>query len=193
MTIHHFNLLTDSAKKTIISEIQNLVLPTSPFYIPTMKSGANFNYSMTCMGERGWISDTQGYRYTNLHPITGKPFAKMIPSIITLLDYLKLQGLIPNDYNAQTCLINKYEQGNKLGLHQDKDETNKTAPIISISIGADAIFQLGGLKRNDQIQEITLKSGDIFIFGEDDRMRFHGIKAILNGNKRLNLTIRQID
>jgi DNA oxidative demethylase len=193
MTIHHLNLLTPHARKTLIHEIQTLVLPHSPFFTPTMKSGASFNYQMTCLGEMGWISDRKGYRYSQYHPITGKPFSPMIPSIITLIDYLKLQGLIPNDYQAQTCLINKYETGSKLGLHQDQDELNKTAPIISISLGADAIFQLGGFKRNDPIQEITLTSGDIFIFGDTDRMRYHGIKGILNGNKRLNLTIRQID
>jgi len=190
--IHHLNLLNISARQTIINQIQTLVLPSSPFFIPIMKNGSQFNYQMTCMGEQGWISDSYGYRYTKLHPITHKPWPKMIPSLITLIDYLKLQGLIPNNYQAQTCLINKYEKGNKLGLHQDKDELNKTAPIISISLGADAIFQLGGLTRNDKLEEITLKSGDIFIFGGEDRMRFHGIKKIL-GEKRINLTIRQLD
>ncbi|CCI37830.1 MAG: alpha-ketoglutarate-dependent dioxygenase AlkB [Microcystis sp.] len=192
MTIHHLPLLTKTAQHTLIREIQTLVLPESPLFTPTMKSGAKFHYQMTCCGETGWISDTLGYRYTTLHPITGKPWASLTPSLLTLIDYLKLQGYIPANYQAQTCLINKYLPGNKLGLHQDNSERNLTAPIISISLGASGIFQLGGLNRHDPIEEITLQPGDIFIMGEDDRLRFHGFKGILNGKKRVNLTIRQV-
>lgn len=194
MAIYHSNLLSTSARQIIINEIQNLVLPCVPFFIPTTKSGKSFHYQMTCMGECGWVSDQQGYRYQLTHPFTHKPWAKMIPSIANILiPYLKFQGLILNNYQAQTCLINKYEKGSKLGLHQDKDETNKIAPLISISLGADGIFQLGGLTYNDPLQEIILKSGDVLILSEKDRMRYHGIKGIINGDKRLNLTIRQVD
>jgi alkylated DNA repair protein (DNA oxidative demethylase) len=112
MTIHHLPLLTKTAQHTLIREIQTLVLPESPLFTPTMKSGAKFHYQMTCCGETGWISDTLVYRYTTLHPITGKPWASLTPSLLTLIDYLKLQGYIPANYQAQTCLINKYSHFN---------------------------------------------------------------------------------
>lgn len=192
MTIHHLPLLTKAAQQKLIHEIHTLVLPFSPLFTPIMKSGAKFNYQMTCCGEIGWISDRSGYRYTKLHPITQQPWASFPPSLLIILDYLKLQGYIPEDYQAQTCLINKYLISNKLGLHQDKDEQNLTAPIISISLGASGIFQLGGMNRKDDLQEIILNSGDIFIMADEDRLRFHGFKGILKGEKRVNLTIRQV-
>lgn len=192
MTIHHFPLLTKTGRQTLIHEIQTLVLPRSPLFTPIMKSGAKFNYQMTCCGEIGWISDRSGYRYTDLHPVTQRTWASFPPSLLTILDYLESQGYIPADYQAQTCLINKYLAGHKLGLHQDNSERNLTAPIISISLGAPGIFQLGGLRRKDPIQEIILKPGDIFIMGDEDRLRFHGFKGILEGQKRVNLTIRQV-
>jgi len=192
MTIQHFSLLNKTTRQQIIDEIHSLVLPISPLFTPKMKSGAKFNYQMTCCGDIGWISDHFGYRYSKLHPETQQPWAKFPPSLSTIIDYLKLQRYIPKNYQAQTCLINKYLAGDKLGLHQDKDEQNLTAPIISISLGASGIFQLGGMNRKDQVQEIILNPGDIMIMADEDRLRFHGFKGILKGHKRVNLTIRQV-
>ncbi|WP_072319909.1 alpha-ketoglutarate-dependent dioxygenase AlkB [Microcystis aeruginosa] len=95
--------------------------------------------------------------------------------------------------NRRTCLINKYTENSSLGLHQDNTEKNLQAPIISISLGATGIFQIGGFKRSDPIKEIALESGAILILSGEDRMRFHGLKKITNGLKRINLTIRQIN
>jgi alkylated DNA repair protein (DNA oxidative demethylase) len=192
MTIHHLQLLTKTVQQTIINEIKDIIIPECPFFTPTTPSGAKFHVQMTSCGEKGWISDASGYRYTNLHPITKNAWPPLLPSIQTLIDYLKLQGYIPEDYQGQTCLINKYLRGNRLGLHQDIDEKNKTAPIISVSLLASGVFQLGGLHRRDPIEEIILHPGDVFIMGGKDRLRFHAFKGIVNGEIRINLTIRQI-
>jgi alkylated DNA repair protein (DNA oxidative demethylase) len=190
--IYHFNCLNEQARKTIVQEIQTLVLPQAPLFTPTMKSGASFRYQMTNCGDWGWLSDRQGYRYTQINPMTQQPWPPLIPSIVTLIDFLKLQGYIPKDFKPETCLINKYLPGDKLGIHQDNSEENLTAPIISISLGAPGIFLLGGLNRNDPLTELLLNPGDVFIMGGEDRLRFHGFKGITQGKKRVNLTIRQV-
>ncbi|QGZ92874.1 hypothetical protein GQR42_24580 [Microcystis aeruginosa FD4] len=109
-----------------------------------------------------------------------------------MIKILKQKEAIPNNYRPETCLINKYLENSRLGLHQDNTEKNLKAPIISISLGATGIFQIGGFTRSDPIKEINLESGTILILSGEDRMRFHGLKKITNGQKRINLTIRQI-
>jgi DNA oxidative demethylase len=169
----------------------------SPLFTPVMPgSGAKFNYQMTNCGDWGWISDIKGYRYTREHPVTGEPWAA-IPEIIrtSAMNLAEAYGysLLP-----QTCLINYYPAGGKLGLHQDNSEKNQTAPIISFSLGDDAVFLIGGLRRSDPTKEIVLRSGDALIMGGEARMAFHGVKKILPKTSnflrhggRINLTIRE--
>lgn len=192
MSIHHLNLLRQPARQQIIKEISELVLPKNPFFSPVMKNGSRFRYQMTNCGELGWVSDKHGYRYQAYHPENNNPWVPLIPSLQSLVEFLKLQGYINADYNPQSCLINKYLKGQNLGLHQDNSEKDWQSPIISISLGAPGIFQLGGLNRSDRLEDIILEPGDIFIMGGEDRMRFHAFKGISAGEKRINLTIRQV-
>jgi alkylated DNA repair protein (DNA oxidative demethylase) len=191
--IHHFPLLNPTARRKLISEIATEVLPQSPFFTPVMKNGASFQYTMTNCGTLGWVSDTQGYRYTKHHPYLGTPWAKFTPSIREIINFLKSREYIPADFNPEACLINKYLFGSSLGKHQDNTEKDLTAPIISISLGAPGIFLLGGTKRNDRMTEYLLKPGDIFIMSQGDRNRYHAFKGITHGEKRVNLTIRQVN
>ncbi len=191
--IYHFPLLSPVARKALISEIAFKVLPQSPFFTPIMRNGAKFQYEMTNCGELGWISDTQGYRYTTYHPHLGTTWAKIPDSIIAIIDFLKLQGYLPKPFKAETCLINKYTKGQKLGQHRDNTEKDLTSPIISISLGAPGIFLLGGMERTTPTTEYLLCPGDIFIMTGSDRLRYHGFKGITQGNKRINLTIRQVN
>ncbi len=168
-----------------------------PLFTPVMKSGKSFNYQMTSCGELGWISDTKGYRYSETHP-NGKPWTP-IPEMINNLAKDLANQIGEPGYIPQTCLINYYQKVGKLGLHQDNSEKNLKPAIISISLGDDAIFLMGGNKRNDITQEIILKSGDIIILYGESRLAYHGIKKIipdtsklLKNGGRLNLTIRQI-
>ncbi len=158
-----------------------------------MKNGASFRYTMTNCGKLGWVSDTQGYRYTKYHPYLGTPWAKLTPSIREIINFLKSQKYISADFNPEACLINKYLFGESLGKHQDNTEKDLTAPIISISLGAPGIFLLGGTKRNDPMTEYLLNPGDIFIMSKSDRNRYHAFKGITHGEKRVNLTIRQVN
>lgn len=192
MTVIHFSGLNSNERQQLISEIATLIIPKSPFFIPVMKSGAKFHYEMTNCGDYGWISDRQGYRYTKTHPITHQTWPALPPLLITIVEKFKVQGYISNTFRPETCLINKYLKGQSLGLHQDNTEEILEAPIISLSLGSSGIFLLGGFKRSEPTQKILLHSGDIFILSGEDRMRFHGFKGIIQGHKRINLTIRQV-
>ena len=191
--IHHLPLLNPTARHRIISDIALLVLPQSPFFTPIMKTGTPFQYEMTNCGELGWVSDIQGYRYTKYHPYLGTPWAKLPRSIREIINFLKSQEYIPAEFKPEACLINKYLFGASLGKHQDNTEKDLTAPIISISLGAPGIFLLGGTKRNEPMTKYLLKPGDIFIMSEGDRNRYHAFKGITHGEKRVNLTIRQVN
>lgn len=170
----------------------------SPLYTPTMPSGKPFNCQQTSCGNYGWISDRSGYRYSEIHPNTGKPFAP-IPEVIYNLSKSLATQIGEFDYIPQSCLINYYKSSGRLGLHQDNSEKNLKPAIISISLGDDAVFLIGGTKRSDATQEILLKSGDIIIMNGKSRLLFHGVKKIITGTSnllknggRLNLTIRQV-
>jgi alkylated DNA repair protein (DNA oxidative demethylase) len=192
MAIIIMQKLPPSERKILIGEIGRAI-EEAPLFTPQMpRSGANFRYQMSNCGPLGWISDRAGYRYATTHPITGKPWPPFPPSLDKIIKILKQEEKIPNNYRPETCLINKYLENSSLGLHQDNTEKNLQAPIISISLGAMGIFQIGGFKRNDPIKEIALESGAILILSGEDRMRFHGLKKIF-GPKRINLTIRQIN
>ncbi|GCL52204.1 alkylated DNA repair protein [Microcystis aeruginosa NIES-3804] len=193
MAIIMMEKLPPTERKILIGEIGKII-EEAPLFTPQMpRSGANFHYQMSNCGPLGWISDRAGYRYAPNHPITGKPWPPFPPSLDKIIKILKQKEIIPNNYRPETCLINKYTENSKLGLHRDNTEKNLQAPIISISLGATGIFQIGGFKRSDPIKEIALESGAILILSGEDRLRFHGLKKIINGTKRINLTIRQIN
>lgn len=178
-----------------IAEIEQIT-KQAPFRNMLTPNGYKMSVAMTNCGEVGWVTDLTGYRYTQQDPLTGKNW----PAIPELFRKLALQAAnlagYP-DFQPQGCLINRYLVGTKLSLHQDKDEKNLKAPIVSFSLGLPASFQWGGLKRNDKKQRITLNHGDALIWGGVDRLRFHGILPIKQdsherlGEQRINLTFRQ--
>ncbi|MEA5619933.1 alpha-ketoglutarate-dependent dioxygenase AlkB [Cronbergia sp. UHCC 0137] len=196
--LHLQNYLSESQQREILHHCREIG-KRAPLFIPTMKNRSPFNYQMTNCGKVGWISDQNGYQYIENHPVTNKPW-QPIPEVIRNLT--KSLAAKVGDYNftPETCLINYYQKENsKLGIHQDNTEINKAAPIISISLGDDGIFLIGGKRRKDPTKEIILKSGDILILHDESRMFYHGIKGIvpgtsnlLNSGGRLNLTIRQV-
>lgn len=178
-------------------ELARQIASTSPLFQPLMYSGKKINCQMTSCGDFGWISDRNGYRYDRLHPSTHKPFPPM-PKEFSDLAIKIAKSVGEFDYKPQSCLINYYQKSGKLGIHQDNTEHNLLPAIISISLGDDAIFAIGGKKYSDPVSEITLKSGDVFVLHGDSRLFFHGIKKIipssnlLKNGGRLNLTIRQV-
>jgi alkylated DNA repair protein (DNA oxidative demethylase) len=195
--LHLQQYLSKSQQQEILQHCREIG-KKSPLFSPTMKNGSPFNYQMTNCGKVGWISDQNGYRYDDKHPVTNKPW-QPIPGVIRNL--VKSLAAEVGDYNykPETCLINYYTQSSKLGLHQDNTEVNQKSPIISISLGDDGIFLIGGKRRKDPTKEIILKSGDILILHGESRMFYHGIKGIILGTSnllksggRLNLTMRQV-
>ena len=176
-----------------------MVIEQAPLFIKTMPTGAAFRYRCTSAGRYGWISDKAGFRYVDAHPITSLPFPQMPPLIEQIASEAAIQyGL---HIKPESALINWYDHDGTLGLHQDKTEISR-APVVSISIGDDCVFIVGGLKRTDRKSELILKSGDVLIFGAEDRLIFHGVKKIipltaprelgLKQAGRLNITVRQV-
>jgi DNA oxidative demethylase len=172
------------------------VMEEAPLFTPTMpRSGKPMSVRMTNCGLLGWVTDKErGYRYQPTHPVTGKPWPAM-PEVL-----LKLWREVAG-YPAppEACLVNYYSGDAKMGLHQDKDEEDFAAPVVSVSLGDSAIFRVGGLTRKDETQALELKSGDVVVLGGNDRLAFHGIDRILPGTSallpeggRLNLTLRRV-
>lgn len=185
---------SSAIQRALVGEVLAL-LEASPLFQPTMpRSGKPMSVRMTNLGSLGWISDKSGYRYGELHPETGRPWAA-IPE--TLLDLWADVA----DYPAppQACLVNWYEAGSHLGLHIDADETAKEAPVVSVSLGSRALFRLGGEKRSDPTSSMRLASGDVVVLGGRARRAYHGIDRIypnsstlIPGGGRINLTLRRV-
>jgi DNA oxidative demethylase len=172
------------------------VVAAAPFYTPTMpRTGKPFSVRMTNCGPLGWVSDkTGGYRYQASHPVTGRSWPKM-PQM--LLEIWKAVAGYPG--LPEACLVNLYEPGAKMGSHRDEDEQDTSAPVVSISLGDDATFHVGGLQRAASKRRMILKSGDVVVLGGAARMAYHGIDRIHPGTSgvlplggRLNLTLRRV-
>ncbi len=166
----------------------------APFYRPVMpKSGVPFSVEETNFGSLGWVSDREGYRYAKTHPVAGKPWPDIPPALLTLWEELAGFAEPP-----ECCLVNLYREGAKMGLHQDRDETPR-APVLSVSLGDDAVFRIGGDTRKGKTASVKLSSGDVLTFGGVARMAYHGIDRVIAGSStlvpgggRINLTLRRV-
>lgn len=176
-------------------EVVREVVEKAPLYVPRMpRTGKPMSVRMTNCGSLGWVTDKErGYRYQPTHPATGEPWPDM-PEL--LLDLWRTYADWPDEPEA--CLINFYEEGAKMGLHQDKDEEDARAPVLSISLGDTAIFRVGAAE-GGRTTSFRLESGDIVVLGGEGRMARHGIDRILPGTSdllknggRLNLTLRRV-
>lgn len=172
------------------------VAAQSPFRQMVTPGGYTMSVAMTSCGKLGWTSSRSGYRYSATDPLTGKPWPGLPPAFRRLCDEAAKAAGYP-DFTPDTCLINRYEPGAKLSLHQDKDEPNLRAPIVSVSLGLPAVFQWGGLKRNDPLKRLLLEHGDVVVWGGPSRLFYHGIQPLKPGHHpdaggyRYNLTFRQ--
>lgn len=195
---HFFkNYLDFQTQLQIILDIETLLKTTEPF-INFTRYGRPYNVTNANAGEYGWFSDTTGYHYSKTHPETGLPWPAIPKNILNVVSGLvNLTGY--QNFKPESCYINFYSAKSTLGLHQDNSEKNLSAPIISISLGSSAIFELGGLNKKDKTEKIILESGDCYVQGGDSRLYYHGINKIIpNSSKlipddgRINLTIRQV-
>ena len=172
--IHHPGWLDAAARQRLADEVAG-VLETAPPFTPRMpRTGKPFSVRMSNAGPLGWVSDVAGYRYQPDHPETGRPWPAMPATARAAWDALADHPLPP-----EACLINLYAPGTRMGLHQDRDEADLTAPVVSLSLGAAALFRYGGLKRSDPTRSIRLMAGDALVIGGPSRLIHHGVDRII--------------
>jgi DNA oxidative demethylase len=172
------------------------VIRIAPLFVPRMpRTGKPFSVRMSNCGTLGWVSDREGgYRYQATHPETGRPWPAMPCQLTGLWD-----EVADFRHRPEACLINYYSAGTRMGSHRDADEEDFTAPVVSVSLGDDAVFHVGGSRRGDAKQRLTLRSGDVVVLGGEARLAYHGIDRVLSGTStlldeggRLNLTLRRV-
>jgi len=187
--------MDEAAQNALLDEIRRIIT-VAPLFTPTMpRSGKPMSVRMTNCGPLGWVTDKEGgYRYQTTHPVTGKPW----PPMPQMLHDLWLE-LADYRFPPEACLVNYYAGEAKMGLHQDKDEEDFAAPVLSVSLGDTGIFRLGGTSRKDPTEKLELKSGDVVLLGGVDRLAYHGIDRIIPGTSgliaeggRFNLTLRRV-
>jgi DNA oxidative demethylase len=182
------------AQERLLAAVE-AVLREAPAYTPRMpKSGKPLSVRMSNCGPLGWVTDARGYRYQPDHPQTGAPWPPIPPIILAAWQEL---GRYPHPPEA--CLINVYGPDARLGLHQDRDEQDFAAPVVSLSLGDSCLFRIGGLKRGEASSTVRLASGDAVVLGGAARLVFHGVDRILPGTStllpeggRINLTLRRV-
>ncbi|MCF6291776.1 MAG: alpha-ketoglutarate-dependent dioxygenase AlkB [Robiginitomaculum sp.] len=176
-------------------ELVRAGIKKAPFYQPIMpKTGQPTSVIMSNFGELGWVSEKSGYRYDSLHPKTAKPWPKMPQELLDLW-----RDVTTWPQNPQSCLINWYREKSRLGLHIDASEQAKNAPIVSVSLGDQALYRMGGLERNSPTGSFKLSSGDVLVLADTARHCYHGVDRIYGGTStlipkggRINLTLRVV-
>jgi DNA oxidative demethylase len=186
--------LDRNAQDALLAAIR-AVIAAAPLYTPRMpKSGHPLSVRMTNCGPLGWVTDERGYRYQASHPVTGAPWPP-IPDI--LLDAWRELARYP--HLPEACLVNVYGPDARMGLHQDRDEEDLSAPVVSLSLGDTCLFRVGGQKRSDPTRSLKLSSGDAVVLGGVARLAFHGVDRIMPGTStllpeggRINVTLRRV-
>ena len=184
--------LDAAAQAAMVNDLRRVVV-AAPLFAPVTPRGRPMSVRMTAAGRFGWISDRGGYRYARQHPGGGDWPA--IPD--TVLAVWRSVGGV--DRAPDCCLVNFYDAGARMGLHQDRDEADFTMPVVSISLGDDALFRVGGAVRGGRTQSIWLQSGDVAVMAGDARLAFHGVDRLRPGSSsllpkggRINLTLRVV-
>ncbi|HEV2563203.1 MAG TPA: alpha-ketoglutarate-dependent dioxygenase AlkB [Rhizomicrobium sp.] len=181
-------------QKSLIADVLARI-EQAPFYRPKMPvSGKPFSVEQTSFGSLGWISDARGYRYEPVHPNTHDAWPEIPPLLLHLWNATTQYPAPP-----ECCLVNLYRGPARMGLHQDRDEEARDAPVLSVSLGDEALFRIGGETRRGPTKSLRLRSGDVLIFGGPARLAFHGIDRVMAGTcglipggGRLNLTLRRV-
>ncbi|HEX4411792.1 MAG TPA: alpha-ketoglutarate-dependent dioxygenase AlkB [Xanthobacteraceae bacterium] len=185
----------DRAQQADLVAALDDIFTAAPLFTPRMpKSGRPFSVRMSNCGPLGWLSDEGGYRYATSHPETGKPWPPLPDTLLALWNDVGGYSHPP-----EACLINFYAPAAKMGSHQDRDEADFTAPVVSVSLGDSCLFRVGGRKRSDPTHSFRLNSGDVLVLGGDARLAFHGVDRLYAGTStlladggRINLTMRRV-
>lgn len=181
----------NAAAQTRLIEVLRPILKSAPLFRPVTPSGKEMSVRMTSAGALGWVTDKAGYRYQNHHP-KGDHWPQIPDPILDIW-----RDLVSTERAPDCCLINYYGEGARMGLHQDKDEADFSWPVLSVSLGDDALFRIGNTTRGGKTESIWLNSGDVVIMGGPARLTYHGVDRIRHGSSRLlpkggriNLTMR---
>lgn len=172
------------------------VTAQAPFRHMETPGGYTMSVALTNCGQLGWTSDARGYRYARIDPLSGQPWPAMPQAFMQLAQAAAAEAGFPG-FEPDACLVNRYEPGSRLSLHQDRNERDYGAPIVSVSLGMPAMFLFGGDQRADKASRTPLFHGDVVVWGGVDRLRYHGIMPIKDlphprlGSQRINFTIRR--
>lgn len=184
------------AQEALVEEIR-AVVAAAPLYVPQMpKTGKPMSVRMTNCGSFGWVTDRDGgYRYQETHPVTGGPWPAIPATLLRIWEEVSGYPAPP-----QACLVNFYDEEARMGLHQDRDEKTFEAPVVSVSLGDQCLFRIGGTARSAPTRSFRLSSGDLVVLGGESRLSFHGVdrvspgtSTLLRNGGRINLTLRRVD
>jgi len=186
--------LDRAAQEALLAALRDL-FASAPLYTPRLpRTGKPMSVRMSNCGPLGWITDEAGYRYQPRHPETGRPWPPMPQTVLAAWE-----ALADYPHPPESCLINYYGPTAKMGLHQDRDEHDFAAPVVSLSLGDTCLFRIGGSSRGDPTRTIRLASGDALVLGGKARLAYHGVDRILPGSStllaeggRINLTLRRV-
>lgn len=192
--VHVPGYLDRTAQEGLVAELR-AALAVAPLFQPRMpKTGKPFSVRMTNLGPLGWVSDEAGYRYQPAHPETGRPWPAFPEAVLKAW-----HDLAGYPHPPEACLVNWYGEGARMGLHQDRDEADFDAPVVSLSLGDTAVFRVGGTERKGRTRSVRLESGDAFVLGGPSRLAFHGVDRVIAGTStllpqggRINLTLRRV-
>ena len=179
----------------LLSALQSIV-SAAPFRHMVTPGGFRMSVAMTNCGHAGWVSDPSGYRYDPVDPNTGQPWPAM-PAVFFDVATQAAAAAGFENFEPDACLVNRYEPGTRISLHQDKDERDFTAPIVSVPLGLPAVFLFGGLNRSERPVRIAVKNGDVVVWGGPSRLVYHGVAPLpegehpATGRTRINLTFRK--
>jgi alkylated DNA repair protein (DNA oxidative demethylase) len=183
----------DRAQQQALAAAVFAAAEDAPFWRPIVPGGRAMSVLMTGLGPLSWVSDLSGYRYSARHPLTGRSWPPMPAALLDLW-----RRYAPNAPEPDACLANLYRDGARMGLHQDKDEADFSAPVLSVSLGDTAVFRIGGTTRSGPTRSLRLASGDVCLLTGPARLAFHGVDRVLGGSStvvpgggRLNLTLRR--
>lgn len=188
--------LDRDAQEHLVEQVRE-VAREAPFFRPSMpRTGKPLSVLMTNCGSLGWVSDkTSGYRYQGTHPVTGRPWPAIPAMLLDLWSEISCHHAIP-----EACLVNFYETDARMGMHQDRDEKDMEAPVVSVSLGDTCLFRIGGTTRGGPTSSLRLSSGDVIVLAGQSRLAFHGVDRIVQGSStllprggRINLTLRRVN
>ncbi len=194
--IRHLPGFLDRDKQESLVESIRAIVSEAPLFVPVMpRTGKPMSVRMTNCGVLGWVTDKdRGYRYQPEHPVTGRPWPAIPAALLDLWRTVSGSSKLP-----EACLVNFYTDDARMGLHQDRDEQDLEAPVVSVSLGDTCLFRVGGSERTDRTLSFKLSSGDVVVLGGEGRLAFHGVDKIypntsmlLKNGGRINLTLRRV-